>query len=135
MNVIFPDPTLVWMLRQVVGVGVRYHLFRNDYTPALSDTLAAYLEANYSGYASIFVPAADWILGNVAGHVGLLQAGQVNFANTSPTPASVYGYFATDSGGTQLVCSARFDLAPFVIATGDFCPVTPILGSYSGNSV
>jgi len=134
VNVIFPDPSLVWMLRQVVGVGVRYHLYRNNHTPGLSDTLADYLEANYSGYASIFVPAANWILGNVAGHVGLLQAAPINFPNTSPTPATVYGYFVTDTGGTQLVLSARFDLSPFVIGTGDFCPVTPLLGSYSGNS-
>lgn len=135
MNIIFPDPALVWMLRRVVGVGLLYHLFRNNHTPALSDTIADYQEASWSGYAPILIPAANWILGNVDGHVGVLQAGAVNFPNTSPAPMSVYGYYVTDDTDTDFVCAARFDIVPFVIVTGDFCPVTPLLGSYSGNSV
>lgn len=135
MDVIFPDPSLVWMLRRVVGVGLLYHLYTNNYAPTLNDDLGSYIEGVWSGYAPIMVPAANWIVNGVTGHVGLLQAGPVNFPNTTPLPVEVYGYFATDDTGTQLVAAARFDIVPFTIATGSFCPVTPLLGSYSGNSV
>jgi len=135
MNLIFPDVALVWSLRRLVGVGLLYHLFRNNYTPTLADTLANYQEANWSGYAPILIPAVDWILADVQGDVGVLQAAPVNFPNTSGIRVSVYGYYVTDDTGAQFVCAARFDTAPFVIEIGDFCPVTPLLGSYSGNSV
>lgn len=131
---IFPDPSLVWMLRRVVGVGLKYHLFRNNVTPTPSDTLASYQEAIWSGYAPILVPAAAWTINAVTAHVGDLEALPIAFYNTSMTSVQVYGYFVTDDTGTQLVCASRFDEPPVVIPVGSFHPVTPLLGSYSGLS-
>lgn len=132
MNQIYPDPSLIWMLRRVVGVGLLYNLYTNNRTPALSDTLASYSPALWSGYAPILVPAAAWTVASVTSHLGDLEASPINFNNTSPGPVTVYGYFITDDTGTQLVGAARFDLAPVTIERGDFLPVIPLLGSYSG---
>jgi hypothetical protein len=134
LDTIFPDPSLVWMLRRVVGVGLLYHLYANDRTPGLVDTLASYTEALWSGYAPLPVLAADWIISGVAQHVGDLEALPLAFYNTSPADVVVYGYFVTDDTGTQLVCAARFDQAPVTILRGTFYPVAPLLGSYSGLS-
>ncbi len=132
MNQIFPDPSLLWMLRRVVGVGLLYHLYRNDYTPTLSDTLGSYTEAVWSGYAPVLAPAAAWTTAVVITHLGDLQAPPIQFRNTSPAAVSVYGFFVTDNTGLQLVCASRFDEAPITIQVGDAYPVTPLLGSYSG---
>lgn len=134
MDVIFPDPALLFMLRRVIGVGLLYNLYRNDHTPTLSDTLASYQPAVWSGYAPILVPAAAWIISSVTGHVGDLEALPIAFFNTSPAAVTVYGYYVTDSTGTNLVCASRFDMAPVRILTGAFHSVQPILGSYSGLS-
>lgn len=134
MNLIFPDPGLVWMLRRVIGEGLHYHLFSNDIEPKLTDTLAMYHECDYSGYAPVPVPAAAWSISAVQEHVGGLQANIIVFFNSSPVNATAYGYFVTDQSNLQLVCAARFDEAPVVAEPLTSFKVTPVLGSYSGLS-
>lgn len=134
MDIIFPDTGLIRTLLQVVGDGLIYNLFTNDYTPTLSDALTDYTVANWSGYASQTVTQLDFITQEVTAHVGGISAGPLAFYNTSNDPVVVYGYFVTDSTGTTLVAAARFDLAPITIPNGGLFPVTPILGDYSGLS-
>lgn len=122
------------MLQRVVGAGLLYHLYTNDVEPGLSDTLDSYTPAAWSGYAPILVPAVAWTIEGVSAHVGNLQAAAILFRNTSPGLVVVFGFYATDDTGMQLVCAGRFDAAPVTIAVGATYPVTPLLGSYSGLS-
>lgn len=132
MDLIFPDVGLVWLLRRVVGVGLKYHLYVNNHAPGVSTTLASLTEATYSGYAPILVAAADWTVSAVAGHVGDLEAMPIAFLNSSGVSRSAYGYYVTDNTNTQLVCAASFDEPPVVKAYGESWIIEPILGSYSG---
>lgn len=132
MDVIFPDVGLPYILRQTVGTKLVYHLFANDHTPGLADTLASYTDPVWSGYAPIDVPLAAWILSSMTGHVGGLQALDIVFTNTSPSDWPVFGYYVTDAGGSFLVAAARFDIAPKMVLSGSFVQVTPQLGTYSG---
>lgn len=134
MDLLFPDPGLVYVLKKTVGALLIYDLFINDYTPTLDSTLADFNRAVWSGYAPIQVPAAAWINENVQAHLGTLSADDIVFFNTSPSNVTVYGYYVKDASDTILIAAARFDTAPVVIASGDGWPVTPLLGSYSGLS-
>jgi hypothetical protein len=133
MNVVFPDAGLVPILTKIVGTGLIYNLYINDVTPGVGSVLGDFQIANWSGYASVMVPAAAWSLQVVEGDVGKFQADAILFFNSSPGDRVTYGYYVTDSSGTNIVAAARFDLAPVTIRRGDAYPVLPLLGVYSGS--
>ena len=132
MEVFFPDVALVWSLMRLVGDGLTYHLYTNDHSPTLLDTLDDFTEAFYSGYAPIQVLPDDWASSGVANHLGGLHAPNIVYHNISPSPVDIFGYFVTDLAGTQLVCAARLDIAPEHVVPGANIVISPILGSYSG---
>jgi hypothetical protein len=133
MNVVFPDAGLIPILVKIVGSGLIYNLFINDINPGVESVLVDFQIANWSGYASVTVPAAAWSLQVVEGDVGKFQADPILFFNTSPGDRVTYGYYVTDSSNTDIVAAARFDLAPVTIRRGDAYPVLPLLGLYSGS--
>lgn len=132
MDVIFPDVGLVQILLNAVGDGLTYHLFDNDVSPSLEDTLATYHQANWSGYAPQTVVQSDFFISEVVAHLGGIEAGPLNFLNTSPANVTVYGYYVTDVTTGTLVAAARFDLAPITIPVGGGYAITPQLGDFSG---
>lgn len=131
MDQIYPDNGLVTFLTRMVTPGWLFHLYTNNYTPTLGDTLANYTEATFAGYAAQAALAAAWTFSQVSAHVGALQAPNVSFSNTSGSSQSVYGYYITDAAATVLLGAARFDSGPIVIPTGQSQGVTPILSNSS----
>lgn len=132
MDQIFPDAGLLYILRSVVGSGLVYDLYLNDYVPVLSSQLADFQRANWSGYNSITVAAAAWTIASVAADVGKFSAPPIGFNNPSGSPVTFYGFYVKDSTNTILLSAARFDLAPITLPPGGIYPVLPILGTYSG---
>ena len=128
----FPDVSLVWSLQRLIGPGLLYHIFTNDHNVTLTDTLASFTEATYSGYAPINVAAAAWSMTSVTNHLGGIAAPTIAFFNISGSSYKAFGFFVTDTTGAQLVAASRFDDAPITVAPGAFVPVVPELGSYSG---
>lgn len=88
------------------------HLYKNNHTPAVGDTTAAYTEANYDGYAA--VPTVAWALTPSAGGTGSIVSPGCTFVDTGAvTPNNIYGYYVTDSLGV-LVMAELFVGGPYV---------------------
>lgn len=120
---------LQWITNQFTPGAINIHLFQNNITPAVTDHLAAYTEATFSGYTS--VSATGWGAPTIdgTGH-GVTQATPVVFTafGLIVPPQSIYGYYATDSTNGTLLWAERFDTAPVVIALGgSTITITPSL--------
>lgn len=130
MNQVYPDEGLLPTLVRALPSDMWYWLFTNNVTPD-QDTILSGLTADTT-IGSIDVNGTDFTLTGVAGHVARVVAPDIAFENTTGSPRSVYGYFASSAiasgapSGT-IVLAARFDSAPIAIAAGGFLPVTPTL--------
>jgi hypothetical protein len=131
MDLLFPDQGLVYQLQQVLTAGVNYHLFTNNITPGLSTTLSGLTEAAWGGYAAISQSWSNFSTNGVSGHNGFAIAAPINFANSSGSPQSAYGYYVTDSGNTKLLAVALFDSAPVTEPSGSQFTVVPTWGDFS----
>lgn len=131
MDLIFPDDGLVEQLKRILNGTVKYHLFTNNVTPTLADTVATYTEASWTGYAAVSKTFTDYTINGVSGHNGFAIASPIAFSNTSGSSQNAYGYYVTDSGGTILLAAARFDSAPVSIPNGGSTSVVPVWGDYS----
>jgi hypothetical protein len=98
------------------------HLFANDHTPGVNDTVADYTEVTAAGYAPVNlgpVGAIGW--NSPAAYASWDNAVFVN-SNPSSSPFTCYGYYVLDSAG-QLAWAERDPVAPVAVAGGG--------GSYS----
>lgn len=108
------------------------HLFQNDHIPAQSDSVGAYTEADYPGYASQLTD--DW--GDAV--LNVLNEGESDhpplvFTMTGPSPTNmIYGYYLTFSG--LFIAAERHPAAPlpFVVAGAS---VTVVLRKTERNRV
>lgn len=91
-----------------------WHLFVNNHTPAVTDTLAGLTEATFAGYAAVYgitwgAPTLD------ANNNYKLSAADIVWTATGTTPANtVYGYYATDLSGVLVL--EEDNGAPFVVS-------------------
>jgi len=131
MNLLFPDDGLVYQMQQILTAQVKYHLFVNNYTPTLGDTIASFTEATWTGYTIPTVAWSDFAINGVTGHNGYAIAPPVFFANSSGADQSAYGYFVTDLAISKLIAVARFDSPPVVVPSGQALPVVPVWGDFS----
>lgn len=91
------------------------HLFVNNLTPARTNVLGDFSEANFSGYAIQAVPT--WGAPAVASHVATSQpAGVVFTVGVGGVSNNVYGYFVTDPGNSVLYWSERDAAAPITLS-------------------
>ena len=102
-------------------------LFKNNITPADSDTAATYTESTFPGYAAITLTGASW----GAAAAGVITYGaQQTFTCSGVAVESVYGYYITQATSGVLMWSERDASAPFVIAnSGDAVKITPTIGA------
>lgn len=74
------------------------HLYTNDRSPTVGDTLADYTECVALGYASQLIPKAQWTVAAVVAHAVLIN--QTNPRRFVPdgaaVPVLIYGYYVTD---------------------------------------
>jgi len=107
------------------GINRRLHLFTNNYTPTVTDTLASYSEATFTGYATQNI--TGWGAPTIAAHVGAIQAASRTFTRTATgTTQNIYGYFVTNAGDTTLLWAERDPNAPIPLTNnGDSYTVTP----------
>lgn len=128
---IHPDESLIPLMRRVVAGNVVYHLYTNDLTPDKDTVLADFDEVGSGpGYVPIEVDEADFVLEGVSGHAGLLIALPIEFMVVGAV-GDVYGFFATNVAGDELLACGRFDGAPLNLDVGSRVTVWPMFGDTS----
>lgn len=93
------------------------HLFVNNITPGLNDTVGSYTEAAGGGYTSFTLAGASWAFSNDGSDNGLATfANQVwTFTGALTGAATVYGYYVTRlTTGDLLFAENKFGIAPIL---------------------
>ena len=116
---------LLDLLSAAWGSSLLVHLFRADHTPAASDVVASYTEANFEGYVA--QAATAWSAAVTIGGVTFAFAEELEFLKgIGGVGNDVYGYFVTDAGGTVLLWAERDPNAPVDMSVdGNSYWVTP----------
>lgn len=97
-------------------------LFKNNVTPSETDTVAAYTEADFTGYSSKSLTGASWTVSSGTAS----YAEQTFTSSTDQTAQSIYGYFVVRATTGELMWAERFSAGPYSIQyNGDQLRVTP----------
>lgn len=129
MTLMVPNQGEVIMLRNFLNKeppqDLDLKLYKNNKTPAETDTEADYIEANFAGYAAIQLTAGDWT--EAPGAPTEAAYPQQTFSSSANQAAqSVYGYLLVQRTSGKLMWAERFSGGPFSIANnGDQIKVTP----------
>lgn len=101
-------------------------LFQNNITPADTDVLATYTEADFSGYGG-GTPFTNWGAALLSAGKAQSQADSIdNTHDGGPTNNNIYGYYVTDSANSKLYWAERDPAAPTVLnANGQKFTVVP----------
>jgi hypothetical protein len=113
------------MLNKTAPENLDLCLYKNDVTPGETDTEATYTEADFTGYATIQLTAANWTV--TPGNPTEAAYAQQTFTSSADQASqSVYGYFVKQRTSGKLVYAERFTNGPYAIANdGDAINVTP----------
>lgn len=102
-------------------------LYKNNITPADSDTAATYTEATFPGYAAITLTGASW---NAAAAGSIAYSAQQTFTCSGVSTDDIYGYYITQAVSGVLVYSERDASAPFAVRnSGDAIKITPAISA------
>jgi hypothetical protein len=103
----------------------RMFLFKNNITPAETDTTATYTKSTFTGYADKNLAASAWTV--VEGAPTTASAAVQTFTSSADqTAESAYGYGFQQQTSTTLGWAERFTGAPFTIQNNnDNIQVTP----------
>lgn len=105
-------------------------LFKNNHTPAVTDTNGNYTEANFSGYAAFALSTWNAAFVNADGK-GEIDATPHSFVhNGGATANTIYGAYVTDDGD-NVVYAERFSAPISMSANGDTIPYTARLTAVS----
>ena len=108
------------------------HLYQNNITPADGDTLATYTEATFSGYAEITLDAWSAAFTDAGNKARVEEEAREFLHNGGAVNNSIYGYYITNVGSTQLLWAERNPAAPVVINAGN--PSYTVLPRFTLNS-
>jgi hypothetical protein len=96
------------------AVPLKVGLFKNDRTPRVGDTIAAYTEADFSGYAGR-KDAVGWTAPIMSGGHAVSQANSLSWRqNGGATSNNIYGVFYVDAAG-DLLFAERDPRAPVLV--------------------
>lgn len=99
-----------------------YHLFQNNLVPTTASRIGDLTESTFPGYLD--EPTPTWSAPSLVSGVAVSTAAQIVFSCTGGGGQNVYGYYATDPGGT-LVFSDRYAGAPTNMVSGANYAVNP----------
>lgn len=85
-----------------------YRLYQNDFTPVGTMVIGDFTVATFDGFAA---KAAAWnpSLVNVNGFAVTYADSMLWVPTGTTTPNTIFGYYVTDTGGTNLLYARRFD--------------------------
>jgi len=113
-------------LNKTAPQNLTLRLYKNNVTPADGDNVNAsgYTEATFTGYTSIGLTAASWVI--TTADPAVASYAQQTFTSTlDQTPMAIYGYYVTRADGS-LMFAERFSDGPYTISTnGQTIKITP----------
>jgi hypothetical protein len=100
-------------------------LFKNNITPAETDTAATYTEADFTGYGSIVLTGANWTVTEGAPS-DASYAQQTLTSSANQTTQQIYGYFLVRSSSGRIAWVERFADGPYPVSNlNDKIQITP----------
>lgn len=119
------DFALQYLVNKAAPQNLVLSLFKSNTTPAETDVVGTYTEADFTGYASITLTGASWTT-TPGAPTQAAYAQQTFTSSAEQASQNVYGYYLTRLAGGELVYSERFSDGPYAIAhLGDAIKVTP----------
>ena len=106
---------LEYALNKTAATDVKLRLYTNNYTPVEGSVVANFTEANAAGYAAIALTGASW---TIASDAGVTTAEYAEQTFTFTAASTDYGYYVTNSAGTQVLWAEKFSDAPHTIPSG-----------------
>lgn len=102
-------------------------LYKNDVTPAETDTHTTYTAADFTGYSNATLTGSSWsITEGAPSYASYAQQTFTSSAGSQNQP--VYGYFVTQVTSGILLWAERFGDGPYTIVNnGDAIKVTPYI--------
>lgn len=103
-------------------------LFKNDITPAETDTAASYTEATFTGYSAATLTGASWGAPS-EGDPSTISYAQQTFTSSADQPLeNIYGAYLVRATSGRIAAAERFASAPYGISNnGDNIKVTPTI--------
>jgi hypothetical protein len=136
MSIVVPYVGEMKMLEAVVNKtapqDLTLKLFKNNITPAETDTDLTYTEATFSGYAAKALAGASWgsaVSGSGGNPSSITYGSQQTFAaNAGGQTDDIYGYYVVQAVSGVLMWAERDPSAPFQVRNnGDQVLITPKL--------
>ncbi len=102
-------------------------LFKSNTTPGETDVAGTYTEADFTGYSSITLTGASWVV--TPGDPSSAAYAQQTFTSSADQAAqSIYGYYMTRATTGLLAWAERFTDGPYPVSNnGDEIKVTPTI--------
>ena len=101
-------------------------LYKNNVTPAETDTAASYTEATWTGYSAITLTGASWGAPSEGAPSSIAYAQQTFTSSANQTLENSYGYFMVRASSGRIALAERFSDGPYGIANnGDTIKITP----------
>ena len=116
---------LAYIVNKSAPENVVLRLYQNNITPAETDVTATYTEATWTGYASIALTGANWIV--TEGAPSDASYAQQIFTSTAGSQSqNNYGYYLTRLTSGRIAWAERFTDGPYnIVNNGDQIKVTP----------
>lgn len=100
-------------------------LYKNNITPADTDTAGTYTEATFGGYAAITLTGASW---GTASAESIAYGSQQTWTCNAVATDDIYGYYIIQTTSGILMWSERDASAPFPVRnSGDAIKLTPTI--------
>jgi len=121
-----------WMKRMLYAnagsENLTLKLFKNNVTPAVTDTASTYTEATFTGYSAVTVTSSQsgstWTV--PSNSVGTVTSSyQTNATFSSSSSQSVYGYFVVGASSGKCYCSEAFSGGVLNLTNGSTVTITP----------
>lgn len=113
---------LNWMFKSA-GTNAVLHLYKNDYTPVDTSTVANFTASTFGGYTPATLTRANWnnSVTNAAGKAEIVYSTDISW--TSSTSETVIGYYVVDTSGA-LLFAEKFAQARALV-DGDSLTISP----------
>lgn len=111
-------------LAAVEGAGYQIGLYKNDWTPADTDTIAAVTPADFSGYSGL-VTVTGWTAATWVSPRASSTADPVLWSADGGSANVIYGYYVVDGSGALAWAERRTGGGVSVGEAGQTYTVTP----------
>lgn len=126
MSLLVPNTAQIYILNLLVNQNLKLKLFSNNHTPGITDTVASLTEVTGGGYTEVTLAFANWDVTDGPPAVAIYDAFQdFEFTGVTGGPGTIYGYYITDNGETQLIWEERFPTVPLTPINGSLVRIKP----------